>query len=340
MQNVMVVFDGTEASRVLYESIDREIKANSLDANAIRFDIERDSESGLCSGSGISEFRGKIDHLAQHVTDVDLLLVHLAPVSREIIAAAPKLRMIGSERSSLPNIDLRAAKERGISVSYAAGRNTETVAEFTVGLMLDVTRSISSSSHLIKRGQWTRQLDRKPYTGVELFQKRIGLFGLGSIGKRVAQLLNSFGAEVVYYDPYFADVWENAKPVSRDELLATSDLLSVHARSEAEQCLIFAQDFKRMKDGAYFINTARGYLVDEDALVGALQSGKLRGAALDVYQQEPLCASSPLLSMENVVLCPHLGGLSQDMNPRSAQFIVEDTIHFLKGEPLVHAYRG
>lgn len=340
MKKVMVVYDGTEASRLLYERMTAQVRQQGLEAQVVCHDIKRDSESGLSRGSGISEFRGRIDDLAAHVADVDLLLVHLAPVSHEIIEAAPRLRFIASERSSVPNIDVACAKEHGIAVSYAAGRNARTVAEFTVGLMLDVTRFISAGNQLIQQGAWNSQLDRRPYTGIELEGKRIGLLGLGNIARHVVTLLSGFGADIVAYDPFFAQPWEGCRPVSRDELLATSDILSIHARGEEGECLIGAQDIARMKRGAYLINTARGFLVDEQALIAALQSGKLRGAALDVFAREPLLPASPLIGMPNVVLCPHLGGLSQDMNPRSAQFAAEDAIRFLKGEALLHAYCG
>lgn len=340
MKKIMVVYDGTEASRLLHELMIVRVQDQGLDAQVVRHDIQRDSESGLSKGSGISEFRGRIDDLAAHVSDVDLLMVHLAPVSHEVIEAAPKLRFIASERSSLPNIDVACARKHGIAVSYAAGRNARTVAEFTVGLMLDVTRFISAGNQLIKQGSWNSQLDRRPYTGIEMEGKRIGLLGLGGIARNVVKLLSGFGAEIVYYDPFFAAAWDGCLPVSREELLSTSDILSIHARSDDGKCLVDAQDIAHMKHGAYLINTARGFLVDEPALIAALQSGQLRGAALDVFAQEPLPLDSPLITMPNVVLCPHLGGLSQDMNPRSAQFAAEDAIRFLKGEPLLHAYRG
>lgn len=167
----MVVYDGTEASRLLHELMIARVQDQGLDAQVVRHDIQRDSESGLSKGSGISEFRGRIDDLAAHVSDVDLLMVHLAPVSHEVIEAAPKLRFIASERSSLPNIDVACARKHGIAVSYAAGRNARTVAEFTVGLMLDVTRFISAGNQLIKQGSWNSQLDRRPYTGIEYGRK-------------------------------------------------------------------------------------------------------------------------------------------------------------------------
>lgn len=336
----MVVYDGTEASRQLYEMLSGKASSEGLDAQVIRYDIKRDSESGLSKGSGISEFRGRIDDLAANVADIDALLIHLAPVSHEVIEAAPKLRFIATERSSVPNIDIACAKEHGIAVSYSAGRNVRTVAEYTVGLMLDVTRCISAGSMMVKQGGWTKQLDRRPYTGIELEGKRIGLYGFGGIGRQVSKLLSSFGVEIVFYDPFFAEPWEGCKPVSKEELFSTSDIVSIHARSDDEKCLVFEEDLKRMKQGAYLINTARGYLLEEDALIRELKNGHLAGAALDVFAQEPLEDDSPLLSLPNVITCPHLGGLSQDMSPRSAKFVTEDTLHFLKGEPLAHAYHG
>ena len=190
------------------------------------------------------------------MSDVDLLMVHLAPVSHEVIEAAPGLRFIASERSSLPNIDVACARKHGIAVSYAAGRNARTVAEFTVGLMLDVTRFISAGNQLIKQGSWNSQLDRRPYTGIEMVRKTNRSAWTGwYCARNVVKLLSGFGAEIVYYDPFFAAAWDGCLPVSREELLSTSDILSVHARSDDGKCLVDAQDIAHMKHGAYLINT-------------------------------------------------------------------------------------
>ena len=267
-----------------------------------------------------------------------MLLVHLAPVSRDVIHAAPNLKFIGSERGSLPNIDVADALSGGIRISYSAGRNIQTVAEFTVGLMLDVTRSISASSCMVKNGLWDIQLNRTPFTGIELYGRRIGLFGFGGIGRKVAELLHGFDVEICFFDPLFEGGHPAARRVSQEELLSTCDIISIHARDDQNRCLLGAKEFALIKQGAYLINTARGYLLDETALIQQLQSGRIRGAALDVYETEPLPADSPLLAMPQVVLCPHIGGLSEDMSPRSAAYIVEDVLHFLKKEPLVHEY--
>ncbi len=334
----MVVYDGTDASKLLYELLSNRIAKEGLDAQIERFDIRRDSESGLSSGSGISEFRGSIAHLCENVGSATMLLVHLAPVSREVLEAAPHLKFIGSERSSLPNVDVKAALKKGVRISYSAGRNIRTVAEFTVGLILNVTRCISAASCMVKSGGWDRNLNRKPYTGVEMEGRKIGLVGFGGIGRQVAALLKCFGTDVCFYDPQVTGGSPDARQVSLEELLTGCDVVSVHARDESGHCLLGARELHMIKPGAYLVNTARGYLVDESALVKELQSGRIRGAALDVFEQEPLSPDSPLLSMPQVVLCPHIGGLSEDMSPRSARFVLEDAVHFLKGEPLAHEY--
>ena len=338
MENIMVVYDGTDASSKLYELLSARVTAEQLPAEVRLFEIERDSVSGLSSGFGVSEYRGSVDHLANHVGQTTMLLVHLAPVPKEVIDAAPHLRFIGSERSSLPNIDVAHALSRGIRISYSAGRNIQTVAEFTVGLMLDVTRNISAFHYMVKNGQWDVQFNRNPYTGIELCGHRIGLFGFGGIGRKVADILRGFDAEVCFYDPLFEGEQGAARRVSQEELLTTCDIISIHARDEQNRCLLGAKELARIKPGAYLINTARGYLLDEAALIQQLQAGRIRGAALDVFETEPLPADSPLLAMPQVVLCPHIGGLSQDMSPRSATYIIEDVLHFLKHEPLTHEY--
>ena len=228
----MVVYDGTGASELLHRQLCQRLEAERIKAQVSRFDIRRDSASGLCSGSGIREFRGSIQHLAENIGDATMLLVHLAPVSREGLEAGASLRFVGSERSSVVNIDVAEAARRGIRVCYAPGRNARTVAEFTVGLLLAATRSIASSSALVHAGGWSRELDRAPYTGVELEGKRLGLVGFGGIGRQVAQLVRGFGMDVCYYDPYPVQGQEPARPVGLDELLSTSDFISVHARAE------------------------------------------------------------------------------------------------------------
>ena len=337
----MVVCDGTGASTLLHQQLCQRLEQEGLDAQVRRFDIRRDSASGLCSGSGIREFRGSIQHLAENIGGTTMLLVHLAPVSREVLEAGSALRFVGSERSSVVNIDVKEAARRGVRVCYAPGRNARTVAEFTVGLLLAATRSIASSSALVHAGSWTRELDRAPYTGVELEGKRLGLVGFGGIGRQVAGLVQGFGMDVCYYDPYPPEDAGNARPLGLDELLSTSDFISVHARAEeGAPPLLDERALSLVKPGAYLVNTARGQLVDQDALTRCLLDGRLAGAALDVYAQEPIPAASPLLRMPQVVLCPHLGGLSKDMAPRSAAFVIEDVLHFLRGEPLVREYRA
>lgn len=341
MEKITVVYDGTAASELLHLQLCQRLAAEGIEAHVRRFDIHRDSASGLCSASGIREFRGSIRHLAENIGDATMLLVHLAPVSREVLEAGTCLRFVGSERSSVVNIDVAEAARRGIRVCYAPGRNARTVAEFTVGLLLAATRSIASSNALVHAGSWTRELDRAPYTGVELEGKQLGLVGFGGIGRQVAQLVRGFGMDVCYYDPFSAQGVESARPMGLDELLSTSDFISVHARAEeGAPPLLDAAALGRIKPGAYLINTARGQLVDQNALIDCLLDGRLAGAALDVYVQEPLPADCPLLHMPQVVLCPHLGGLSKDMAPRSAAFVIEDVLHFLRGEPLAREYRA
>ena len=315
----MVVYDGTGASELLHRQLCQRLEAERIKAQVSRFDIRRDSASGLCSGSGIREFRGSIQHLAENIGDATMLLVHLAPVSREGLEAGASLRFVGSERSSVVNIDVAEAARRGIRVCYAPGRNARTVAEFTVGLLLAATRSIASSSALVHAGGWSRELDRAPYTGVELEGKRLGLVGFGGIGRQVAQLVRGFGMDVCYYDPYPVQGQEPARPVGLDELLSTSDFISVHARAEeGAPPLLDKAALARVKPGAYLINTARGAIVDEPALIRALEAKKIAGAGLDTVEQEPFDLNNPLLAMENVLVAPHIGGATKEASTRSS----------------------
>jgi len=339
MEKILVVYDGTEASRLMFDMLQTRIMTERINASVKLFKINRTSVSGLSSGSGISEFKGDIRHLADNIGDTSILLIHLAPVSREVLEAAHNLKYIGTERSSLVNIDVQEAKKRGITICYAPGRNARTVAEFTIGLIFDVTRHISAAHAAVTSRLWSKELDKQAFKGIELDGKRLGLVGLGAIGRTIVDLLQDFGMDIIFYDPYVKNDYNSARSTTLENLLSACDIISIHARSENNACIIGENEFAVMKQNAYVINTARGYLLDQHALIRHLQSGHLAGAALDVFCSEPVEPDSPLLNMSNVVLCPHIGGLSSDMAPRSANYVIEDVIRFIKKEPLIREYQ-
>jgi D-3-phosphoglycerate dehydrogenase len=262
----------------------------------------------------VSEFVGDEDEVLPLVGDTDIILTHTAPITRKVIAAAPRLKIVGAARGGPVNINWAACTERGIPVLYAPGRNSGAVAEFTVGLMLAQSRSITRSHmSLMNDRRWRGDLYTYDMVGSELGSAVVGLVGSGAIGGKVARLVRAFGARVLIHDPYLPPekLAELGEAASLDDLLAQADFLSLHARLTKEtRGMIGAREIARMKPTAYLINTARGELVDHDALYAALKDRRIAGAALDIFEAEPPPAASPLFALENVTATSHLGGAS------------------------------
>ncbi len=289
---------------------------------------------------GVSEASGDPDAMAELAVDVDVLLTHLAPVGRTVLEAAPRLRVVGITRGGPVNADLEAATERGVPVVYLPGRNLGAVAEFTVGSMIAVTRGIVPASRSLAAGRWDPSWFRFQQTGPELRACTVGLVGLGAVGLRVAELLAAFGSRVVAHDPYAdqeAAAAAGVELVTLDELLEVSDVVSVHARLTGDTRHMFdAGAFGRMRPGSYFVNTARGELVDESALLAALDSGQLAGAALDVHDPEPPRPDDPLVDRADVVGTPHLAGASRQVALESVRRVADEVAGFLADGRLEH----
>jgi D-3-phosphoglycerate dehydrogenase len=237
------------------------------------------------------------------VPEVDAAIVGVESWNAELLAAAPRLRVLTKLGVGVDNIDADAAGELGVSVCNAPGGNANAVAELTVGLILAGLRQVPQMDALVRAGSWQRVV------GPELRGRRVGIIGFGMIGRLVARKLAGFDCDVVAYDPFPAP--EKAAEVGAsyrelDELLATSDVLSLHLPSLPEtRHFVNDEFFGAIKPGAYFVNTARGALVDELALVRAVRAGRLGGAALDVFEQEPIDPTNPLLDLPGVVVTTH-----------------------------------
>jgi glyoxylate reductase len=245
-------------------------------------------------------------------------------IDRELIAAAPSLRAIANVAVGYDNIDVTAARARGIIVTNTPDVLTKAVAEFTWALILGVTRRVTEGDRLVRRGGWKGwALDFMP--GMELAGKQLGLIGRGRIGRAVAGKAAAFGMRAVF-----------AKhDMSFDELLVTSDIISLHVPlTEATRHLIDRKALVRMKKSAYLVNTSRGPVVDEEALAWALHEGLLAGAGLDVYEDEPI-VNAALLEHENVVLAPHIGSATRETRTAMAELAVKNVIEILSGrEPI------
>jgi D-3-phosphoglycerate dehydrogenase / 2-oxoglutarate reductase len=291
-------------------------------------------------GDEVREFAGGEEEIAELARDADLMVTHLAPVTERVLDTAGRLRLVATPRGGPTNVNVAAATRHGVAVVNMPGRNARAVAEFTIGALIAGQRNIARSHACMQRGEWTGHLYRYVETGPELAGRTVGLVGLGQVGTRVAELLRAFGVRLLGCDPYVdRDVAaeRGIELTDLDELLDRSDIVSLHARlTDETRHMMDAGALGRMRPGAYLINTARGELVEEAALIEALQSGHLSGAALDTYAQEPPPPDHPLLSMPQVLAVSHLAGASRDVAGRATRRIAVEVGRFARGEPLRH----
>jgi D-3-phosphoglycerate dehydrogenase len=289
----------------------------------------------------IREFVGRPEDVLEIAADAEIILSHMPPLSRAIIEALPKLAAIGCCRTEPVNINVAAATGRGIPVFCAPGRNARAVAEFTVGLIIAECRNIGRGHRGLADGVWRTDLYLYDHAPRELAGQTVGLIGFGHIGSLMPGLLRPFGVRVLAYDPYVADEVFAAQGAERvrdmDLLLAESDIVSLHARVTPEtRGFIGEPQFRRMKRGACFINTARGPMVDYDALYRALADGHLAGAGLETFAQEPPPADSPLLKLPNVTLTPHIAGCSKETVHLAAEMVSADIAAWRAGRDPLH----
>jgi len=258
--------------------------------------------------------------------EVEVLWHVLKPVTAEIIARAPKLKLIQKIGSGVNTIDIEAAKRRGIAVCNLPGTNSRAVAEMTLLLMLACLRRLPQLSAAVHAGRWLDAWKLQDHFG-ELGGRTVGLLGYGAVPRLLAPILEALGARVLY--------WSRSKTNSDfATVVQTSDILSLHLPLTSQtQKLI---DPRRMKRGAILVNTARGGLVDEAALLEALRTGHLAAAGLDVYGVEPLPAAHPLLAMRNVICAPHLAWLTQETLDRSITAAMENVRRLREGQPLLN----
>jgi D-3-phosphoglycerate dehydrogenase len=225
---------------------------------------------------------------------------------------------------------MKHATARRIPVIGVAGRNASAVAEFTIGLMLAESRHIARSHANLMGGRWAKEYGDDPN---EIEGKTIGIIGFGSIGQAVARKLSGFDSRIIFYDPFVPANLNGVTKVSLEALLADSDFITIHVKMTKEtKHLISDAQFQMMKPTGFLINTARSEIVDQDALVRALASSRIRGAALDVFVDEPLPSDSPLLRLPNVTLTPHMAGSTQESLMKSPLMLVRNILKYLAGD--------
>lgn len=275
--------------------------------------------------------------LVEAAKDADIIAVHIAVVNTEVIEAAKKLKMVAVLRSGIENIQQELCRERGIQIINAPGRSAPAVADMAVGMMLAEMKDIGRGHKYLMDGIWTKKFPNTDPLNIRDMRKcTVGIVGAGQIGRKVINRLRGFECRILVHDPFMSNEDVEAMgytAVSLNELLEQSDIISLHLRlSEKTKNFFGKQEFDHMKKTAYFINTARAGLVDEEAMIDALKNHRIQGAGLDVFQNEPLTADSPFLKLDNVTLTPHLAGSSADTFANSVEIIKEELVNlFEKG---------
>jgi D-3-phosphoglycerate dehydrogenase / 2-oxoglutarate reductase len=273
------------------------------------------------------------------VADVQALCLHFAPIGRDLLTAAPGLKLVSVARTGLENVDLDEATARGIGVVPALGRNAGAVAELQIGLMLAEARNIARADASIKTGSWRKDF---PGARIEIADSTVGMIGFGHVGRIFATRLAGFGPRLLTFDPYADDAALAEHGVQRadslDEVFAVADFVAVQARHTPQtERFIGAAQFALMKPGAYFINVSRSRLVDNQALLDTLRAGRISGAGLDVFDDEPLPPDSPWRSLDNVTMTTHFGGDTASTNRTSAALVATAVLEFARTGQVKHA---
>ncbi len=304
------------------------------------------------------------DELMKEMADVDAIVVEFDPLTRKVLESAKNLKVIASVRGGAhANVDVQAATELGIPILFVPGRNQDTVADFTIGMMVAVSRGLGKAHHLIKNHvitddknyvengfcktdvNWVGSTPEKfaylQYKGPTFSGKILGLVGYGAIGREVAKRALAFDMKVIAFDPFVKQetVKQDVTMVDLDKVMRDSDFVSVHLPvNDGTRGIISAKKLALMKKSAYLINNARAAVLDYDKLIDMLQKNEIAGAALDVYPVEPLPNNHPLLDLDNVVLTPHIAGCSLDPYDRSYTRLLEDLHKFFHGEQPSRVY--
>lgn len=270
--------------------------------------------------------------------DVRIIVTEYVPVNDAVLRQAPDLKGVIAYGAGYDHIDVEAMKQKGVMVCNCRGENSEAVAELAFGLLLSLLRRLHRVDPWVRAGKWMDAGRVLPEwsSGRELWKKTLGVIGLGQIGTRVVRIAKGFDMNIIGYDPVMnPDHYGrlDVKPVSLTELLSCSDIVTLHVPLTAKtEKMLDSRALAGVRPGMILVNTSRGKVIDEEALIGALQTGRIGGAALDVFATEPLSPGHPLTMMDNVVLSPHLGALTQEAGDRLSGAVARQARNILEGQ--------
>lgn len=285
--------------------------------------------------------------LVDQAKDCEMMVICYEEMNDFVFQNLPQLKFVSCTRGGMENFDRATVqKNHHVLICNAPGRNANAVADLTVGLILDISRNISLANHYIRNRDWGHakwfkagMLGKKLFMGYELDGKCLGLIGLGEIGRRVARRAQGFGMKVLAYDPYCKDKPDGVELTELDPLLRGADYVSLHCKvTDETKDMICEQTIGLMKPTAFLINTARGALVREEDLYAALKERRIAGAALDTLAVEPIPKDHPFLTLDNIVITPHIGGASHDILAQQSKIVFEDIRAYVEGRRPVHVW--
>ena len=292
--------------------------------------LEELQSLGECTD--ISSSESKDQDLALEITDAEIVVIRSSTqLTKQIIEKGEKLKIIARCGVGVDNIDVEYAKSKNIKVTNSPSANLISVVELTVALIINAARKINLSDSHLKDGKW----DRKEFVGMELYGKQLGIVGYGKAGRLVSEIMQSFGMSIAFYDPYVKD-WDGPeKSLELDELLSTSDVISIHViKNKETENLISKEKLDLLKESAILINTSRGGVVDEDYLIELIRLKKLFGAGLDVYSQEPPKNIDNFADI-NLITTPHIGASTDEAQLKAGLDTVENIKKILAGDDSV-----
>ena len=333
---ILVAGDRHILSRLLVEALQGELGGDP-EIVTIDFDWPVEPHIGVAE---VEEAAGSEEEIIARGEGAEVIVTQLAPITQKVLGFLESLRLVVVTRGGPVNVNVDAATEHGVIVANAPGRNAPAAAEYALGLMLAAMKRIPDAHTSLREGSWRGDFYAYEENGVELDGATVGLVGFGAVGSRVAKVLRAFGATVLVHDPFVGDerVEEvGARKTTLDELLGRSGVVSLHARlTDETRGMIGAAQIARMPGSSVLINTARGGLLDYEALCDALESGHLGAAALDVYDEEPPPASSRLFEVPNLVLSPHIAGATRETAHRAASIAAAEVGRYARGEELAN----